>query len=241
LRLQTALANEFEMTDLGIIQNYLGAEFEYHPLGIFVHQRSYIKRILEKFGLGKCNPYRLPMHPRTVLTKSMGIAKVNSQLYRSIVGSLIYVCNTRPDICFSVSTVSRFMENPKQAHFNAAKQILRYLSGMLNYGLQFSSNENQELHTYSDADWGRDLDTMRSISGILHKVGDSCIFWTTKLQPVVSLSIAESEYIVLSEAAKDISYLRRLLNELGLSSHGSTQLLSDNQACIKLVSNPIMY
>jgi hypothetical protein len=133
------------------------------------------------------------------------------------------------------------MANPEQAHFNAAKQILRYLSGTLNYGLQFSSNEIQELHTYSDADWGRDLDTRRSTSGILHKVGDLCIFWTSKLQLIVSLSTTESEYIVLSEAAKDVSYLRRLLNELGLSSHGPTQLLSDNQACIKLVSNPIMH
>jgi hypothetical protein len=133
------------------------------------------------------------------------------------------------------------MENPEQAHFNAAKQILHYLSGTLNYGLQFSSNENQELHTYSNVDWGRDLDTRRSTSGILHKVGDLCIFWTSKLHPVISLSIAESKYIVLSEAAKNIYYLKRLLNELGLSSHGPTQLLSDNQACIKLVSNPIMH
>jgi hypothetical protein len=175
-RLQAALANEFEMTDLGTAQNYLGAEFEYHSSGIFVHQKSYIKRMLEKYGLGKCNPCRLPMHPSTVLTKNMGTAKVDSLLYRSIVGSLIYVCNTRLDICFAVSIVSRFMESSEQAHFNATKQILRYLSSTLNYGLQFSSKENQELHTYSDADWGRDLDTRRSTSGILHKVGDLCIF-----------------------------------------------------------------
>jgi hypothetical protein len=102
--------------------------FEYYSSGIFVHQKSYIKRMLEKYGLGKCNPCRLLMHPSTVLTKNMGIAKVDSLLYRSIVGSLKYVCNTRLDICFAVSTVSRFMESPEQAHFNVAKQILRYLS-----------------------------------------------------------------------------------------------------------------
>jgi hypothetical protein len=79
LKLQTALANKFEMMDLSIVQNYLGAEFKYHPSGIFVHQRSYIKRILKKISLGKCNPCRLPMHPSTVLTKNMEIAKVNSQ------------------------------------------------------------------------------------------------------------------------------------------------------------------
>jgi hypothetical protein len=181
------------------------------------------------------------MHPKTVLQKQTGTSKVDPQLYRAVVGSLIYMTNTRPDICHVVSIVSRYMDSPELAHFQAAKQILRYLKGTINYGLLFSSEEDPHLHTFADANWGRDLDTRRSTSGILHKIGNSSISWTSKLQPVVSLSTAEAEYIVLSDATKDIIHLRRLLSELGEKISGPTQLLSDNQSCIKLVRNRVQY
>ena len=91
------------------------------------------------------------------------------------------------------------------------------------------------------SDWGHDLDTRRSTSGIIHKLGESSISWSSKLQPTVFLSSTEAEYRVLTDAAKDIIYFRRILSELGLDIVAPTSLLSDNQSCIKLVQNPVMH
>jgi hypothetical protein len=240
-RLQSELQKEFEMSDLGTAQNYLGVEIEYHPSGIFLHQRSYIRKLLEKFKLQNCNSAKLPMDPKTQLQKNMGSPSVDPQLYRSLVGSLIYLTNTRSDICYAVSCVSRYMDQPEEIHLAAAKRILRYLSGTSNYGLFLLADSNNTLATFADADWGRDIDTRRSTSGILHKLGDSSIYWVSKMQPTVSLSTTEAEYRVLSDASKDIIYFRRLLAEIGIENTDPTTIMSDNQSCIRLVENPVLH
>lgn len=171
----------------------------------------------------------------------MGTDPVNPEMYRSLVGSLIYLTNTRPDISYSVGCVARYMEQPEENHLQAAKRILRYLKGTIYHGLHFSSDNDLHYHAYEDADWGRDADTKRSTSGILHKLGNSCVFWSSKLQPTVSLSSTEAEYRVLTDTSKDIIYFRRILAEIGIKLTGATEIFSDNQACIKLVHNPVMH
>ena len=240
-KLQSALQNEFEMTDLGQAKTYLGIELEYHPSGIFLHQRTYISKLLEKFNFQLCNPTKLPMDPKTKLQKNMGSPCVDPQLYRSLVGSLIYLTNTRSDICYAVSCVSRYMDQPEEIHFAAAKRILRYLSGTLHYSLFLLADNDTTLSTFVDADWGRDIDTRRSTSGILHKLGDSSIYWVSKIQPTISLSTTEAEYRILSDTSKDIIYFRRLLAEIGQTNSDPTTILSDNQSCIRLVKNPILH
>ena len=111
----------------------------------------------------------------------------------------------------------------------------------MDYGLFLSSDNTNIFHTYVDVDWGRDMDTRRSTSGIIHKLGSSSIFWRSKLQPTVSLSTTKAEYRVLTDAAKDILYFRRLLEELGITIDKATPLMNDNQSCIKLVQNPVMH
>jgi hypothetical protein len=239
--IQEALKSEFEMTNLGLAHSSLGAEIEYKINGLFIHQKGYVQKLLEKFGLQTCNPTKLPMDPHDQLQKHTRMPRVDPLLYRSLVGSLIYLTNTMPDICFAVSNVSKYMDQPEEAHYQAAKHILRYLRGTLDYGLFMPAENNIELHTYADADWGRDLDTRRSVSGIIHKLGDSSIFWSSCMQSTVSLLTTEAEYRVLTYAAKDIIYFRRLLGELGLPQTSSTTLLSDNQSCIKLVNNPVLH
>ena len=229
------------MSDLGTAQNYLGVEIEHHPLGLFLHQREYIKKLLEKFDLQNCNSARLPMDPKAQLQKNMGSPSVNSQLYRSLVGSLIYLTNTRSDICYALSCVSRYIDKPKEIHLTAAKRILWYLSGTSDYGLFLLANNNSTLNTFADVDWGRDIDTNQSTSGILHKLGDSSIYWVSKMQPTVSLSTTKVEYRVLTDASKDIIYFRRLLAEIGIENPEPTSIMSDNQSCIRLVENPVLH
>jgi hypothetical protein len=240
-QLKAALKREFEMTDLGDANIYLGAEIHRGLYGILLTQSHYIKKLLDKFGLTACNPSQLPMDPNLTLQKDMGSEYADPELYRSLVGSLIYLTNTRPDICYAVSNVARYMAAPQIPHYQAAKRILRYLRGTADFGLLFPSNNSELLHTYTDADWGRDIDTRRSTSGILHKLGSAPIFWTSRLQPTVSLSSTEAEYRVLTDASKDIIYFRNLLLEIGVNISNPTPILTDNQSSIKLVDNPVMH
>jgi hypothetical protein len=239
--LQRALMQNFEMSDLGEARQYLGAEFEYYPSGIYLHQRTYIRKLLQKFQMESCKPSKLPMDPGCHLSKHTGTQLVDPEFYRSLVGILIYVTNTRPDVCFAVSSVSRFMDAPEESHLQAAKQILCYLKGTMDFALHMSSWGEEGVYSFADADWGRDPDTRRSTSGLLHKYGESTIHWSSKLQPCVTLSTIEAEYRVLTDAFKDIIYLRHLLTELDLEPNGATPLFSDNQACIRLAENPVLH
>lgn len=175
------------------------------------------------------------------LQRETKIEHVDPEEYRSLVGSLLYLSHTHLDICYAVGCISRYMQAPQQIHFQAPKRILRYLRGTAEYGLHLTPDHNSTLHSYADADWGRDLDTRRSISGILHQLGNATIGWSSKMQPTVSLSSTEAEYKVLTDAAKDIIHLRRLIQELGFDGTNPTSLMSDNQSCIKLVHNPILH
>ena len=127
-------------------------------------------------------------------------------------------------------------------HFQATKRILRYLCGTIDYGILLASGPcDNSFSSYADADWGRDIGTRRSISGVLHRIGNSSIAWASKLQPTVSLSSIEAEYRVLTDAAKDIIHFRRLFAEIGLQPVTATPLYSDNQSCIRLVDNPVIH
>jgi hypothetical protein len=239
--IQQALLENFEMTDLGEAKQYLGVEFEYHSSGIYIHQRAYILNLLKRFNMETCKPSPLSMDPGCQLSKTMETKPVDLQFYRSLVGSLIYVTNTRLDVCYAISSVSRFMDAPEEAHLQAAKQILRYLKGTIDFALHMKSWGEEGVYSFADADWGRDLDTRRSTSGLLHKFGESTIHWSSKLQPCVSLSTTEAEYRVLIGASKDILYLRHLLEEIGFTPYGATPLYSDNQSCIRLAGNPVLH
>ena len=180
--LKQRLQHEFEMTDLGEAQQYLGVEISRYPNGIFLSQGGYISKLLEKFNVKSCNPMKLPIDPKLQLSRNMGTSKIDPEEYRSLVGSLIYLSHTRLDISYAVGSVARYMQDPEIAHFQAIKKILRYLSGTATYGLLLDSRSNNcTFHSYVDADWGRDVDTRHSVSGILHTLGNSSVAWSSKM------------------------------------------------------------
>lgn len=118
------MSNKFEMSDLGLLSHYLGIEVKHTPGNIYLKQAAYAKKLLEKSGLGECNPVRYPMDPKEVMTKDEGGKDVDATYFKSIVGGLRYLVHTRSDIAFSVGIISRFMESPTMMHLNAAKRIL---------------------------------------------------------------------------------------------------------------------
>jgi hypothetical protein len=180
------------MTDLGDASFYLEVELIQGPDGIHFHQHGYIKKVLNRFGMLNYTPVNTPMNPRSKLTRETSSPSVDIKTYQSLIGALLHATISRWDIQFAVSCLSRYLTNPQLQHLLAAKHILRYLKGTLNYGIFYSTTDQGKLHTFTDADWAGDVDTHRSTSGILYKFGSTPISWSNKLQPTIALSSTEA-------------------------------------------------
>lgn len=167
--------------------------------------------------------------------------KVESTLYQSLIGALLYLAlTTRPDILHSVSKLAQRNADPHTEHFKAAKNVLRYLKGTKDLKLKFCKGGNQ-LIGYADADWGGCTTNRKSYSGYIFYLGNCAISWESKKQSTTALSSTEAEYISMSNAAKEAIYLRRLLQELGFLNKEGVKLNVDNQGALKLATNPVFH
>jgi hypothetical protein len=203
-------------------------------------QSSYTLKILEQAGMKGYNACSVPMENRLKLSKKDESPSVDKTKYRSIIGSLRYLVNTRPDIAFAVGIVSRFMEDPRARHWAAVKQILRYLAGTVNYGCVYKLGTTEtELLGYSDSDLAGDVDDRKSTSGSVFLLGNSLVTWVSQKQRVVALSSCEAEYIASANAACQGIWLSRLLGELLGIQAPKVRLLVDNKSAIALSKNPV--
>ena len=164
--------------------------------------------------MSNCNPVNTPVECGTKLSRNDKSNRVDSTLFRSLVGSLSYLTSTRPDILFGVGLVSRYMEAPTTAHLMAAKRILLYIEDTLDFGLCYSSSNNFRLRGFSDSDWAGDIDDRRSTTGFVFYMGDTIFSWSSKKQSIVTLSTCEIEYVALSSCVTQAIWLRSLLKEL---------------------------
>ncbi|XP_050946570.1 secreted RxLR effector protein 161-like [Cucumis melo] len=146
------------------------------------------------------SPCNTPMDANLKLCKDDIGEAVDPSLYRSLVGSLMYLTTTRPDILFAVSMLSRFMTNPKRSHWEAGKRVLRYILGTINFGIYYKKVSESVLFGFCDSDWGGNVDDHRSTSGYVFSMGSGVFSWTSKKQFVVALSTIEAEYISLAAA-----------------------------------------
>ncbi|KAL8128004.1 hypothetical protein AgCh_014797 [Apium graveolens] len=154
---------EFKMTDLGELHHFLGIEFHQSTGGIFISQQSYAKEILQKFRMENANPVSTPCITGLKLSKEGEGKLVNSAMFRSLVGNLMYLTSTRPDIMYAVSLVSRFMQKPYSNHWEAAKRILRYVKGTLDYGIFYKANVPVNLIGYTDSDLAGSTDDSQEV------------------------------------------------------------------------------
>jgi hypothetical protein len=193
----------FKMSDLGLLTYYLGIEVKQEDQGMTLSQGNYALKILERGGLLDCNPCDVPMQPKLKLRKESDTALVNPTEYISLVGSLRYLVNTRPDLSFLVGYVSRYMEEPHEEHLAAVKHILRYISGTRLQGVFYPRKKEGRnmLFGYTDSELAGDLDSRKSTSGVLFLLGDSPVSWQSVKQRVVALSSCEAEYIAAATGA----------------------------------------
>jgi len=157
-----------------------------------------------------------------------------------MIGSLLYLCASRPDIMFSVGMCARFQSAPKESHFVAVKRILRYLVLTPTLGLWYPKGSTFVLHGYSDSDWAGDKVDRKSTSGACHFLGQSLVSWSSKKQNCVSLSTAEAEYIAAASCCAQLLWMRQTLKDYGVSQ-GPVPLLCDNESAIKIAHNPVQH
>jgi hypothetical protein len=232
----------FKMSDLGALRYYLGIEVTQDSDGITLGQAAYAGKILEKAGLNDCNPCQTPMEVRLKLRKGSNFPLVDATLYRSLVGSLRYLVNTRPDLAFSVGYVSRFMESPREDHLAAVRRILRYVAGTRCWGIRFGPGARCALPMlvgYSDSDLAGDPDERKSTSGQIFFINGGPVTWQSSKQKVVALSSCEAEYIAAAAATCQGVWLARLLAEVLGDEITAPLLKVDNQSTISLIKNPV--
>ncbi|XP_060181239.1 secreted RxLR effector protein 161-like [Lycium barbarum] len=202
------------MKELGQLNHFLGLEIDHTQGGIFLHQQKYSRDLLKKLGMLECKPIATPIEPNAKMCVHGGKDLEDVTMYRQLVGSLIYLTQTRPDISFAVGVMSRYMHNPKKHHMEAVQRMLRYVKSSIDYGLLYKKGEECKLVGYCDSDYAGDHDTRRSTAGFVFKLGDGAISWCSKRQPTVSLSTTEAEYRAAAVAAQESTWLMQLMKDL---------------------------
>eukprot|EP00253_Pinus_taeda_P024424 PITA_24424 len=166
---------------------------------------------------------------------------VDPTLYRQLIGSLMYLVNTRPNICYAVNTLSQFMVEPKRVHWATTKYVLRYIQGRIEHGLLYSQGNDIRLSGFTDADWVGSSVDRKSTIGYCFNIGSGMTSWCSRKQKSMALSSVEAEYMAVSTSSCEAIWLRKLLVNLFRSRMDATRILCDNQSCIKLSENPIFH
>ncbi|CAL1389558.1 unnamed protein product [Linum trigynum] len=240
-RVKGFLHEKFTIKDLGTLKYFLGIEVARSSRGIVLNQRKYVLDILANTGLEAVRPSPTPVEQQHHLGRDASPPAVDPGAYRRLVGRLLYLTVTRPDITYAVNLLSQAMQAPTKAHEDAAVRVLRYLKSTPGRGLFFPASTPLILTAYCDADWGGCPLTRRSTTGYYIRLGASPISWRTKKQNVVARSSAEAEYRAMASTVSEVLWLRWLLRDLGISSSGPTPLFCDNQAALHIAANPVFH
>ncbi|KAE8681352.1 Ubiquitin carboxyl-terminal hydrolase family protein [Hibiscus syriacus] len=166
---------------------------------------------------------------------------VNNTLYKQIVGSLMYLTTTRPDITYVVNAICKFMERPKEMHLQPTKRILRYLQGTIDYGILYKKGEKSNLIGFTDSDYAGDQDDRKSTSGYVFMLGSGAVSWSSRKQLIVTLSTTEAELVAASACVCQAIWMRKFLEEAHFKQKGPTIIYCENSSTIKLSKNPILH
>ena len=191
--LKQFLHQQFEMKDLGPLRYFLGIEVAYSLAGYLLSETKYCNDVIHRASLTDSKSVSTSMEPNSKLQTTEGVPLVDATRYHEIVGSLVYLTTTKPNIAYSVHIVSQFVAHPTSVHW-AAIRILRYLQGITNRTLLTSSSSHLHLLGFTDFDWAGDVNDQHSTTGFAIFLGSSLISWKSKQQEVVSRSSSKSEY-----------------------------------------------
>jgi hypothetical protein len=232
------MIQKFEMSMMGELKYFLGFQVKQLQEGTFISQTKYIQDILNKFGMKDAKPIKTPMGTNGHLDLDMGGKSVDQKVYRSMIGSLLYLCASRPNIMLSVCMCARFQADPKEVHLRAMKRIMRYLVYTPKFGLWYPRGSTFDLIGYSDADWAGCKIDRKSTSRTYQFLGRSLVSWASKKQNSVALSTAEDEYIAAGHCCAQLLWMRQTLRDYGYKL-SKVHLLCDNESAIRMAENPV--
>jgi hypothetical protein len=256
----SSLQEDFDLTDDGVLKDYLGTRFERRKDGsIKLSQPKMIERVLEIVGLDPHSD-RVKMHDTPAIESQIldndpdGLARIQTWNYRSAVGCLSYIKSmVRPDITFAVQQCARFCNEPKRSHEEAVKRTCRYLLKTKNEGLVLRPDKSRGLECFVDADWAgswqhrssNDPLSSHSRTGYIIMYAGCPIIWASKMQPLIALSTTEAEYIALSSSLREVIGVMNLMTELKerkFNFHHPTprivcRTFEDNKSCIEIATN----
>ena len=169
------MQGKFEMSMIGELTHFLGLQIHQQDSGIFLSQSKYARNLLKKFGLESASSVRTPMSPNVKLTIGLLCKSVDSSLYRSMIGSLLYLTSSRLDISYSVGVCARYQANPKESHMISLKRIIKYIKTTADFGVWYSKDTNDVLAGYSDVDWAGNADDRKSTSRGCFYVGNNLV------------------------------------------------------------------
>eukprot|EP00253_Pinus_taeda_P003187 PITA_03187 len=235
------MRKEFEMSFLGELTYFLGLQIQQNEGGTFLSQTKYLKQILKKYGMEDSKPVCTPMVTGCSLSANDESAAVHQPTYRSMIGNLLYLTGTRPDIMHAVGIFGRFQENPKEIHLQEVKRIFKYLQGTQNYGLWYPRDIDLTLHAYTDVDWAGSVDDRKSTSCGAFFMGSRLVSWFSKKQSSIALSTAEAEYVAAASCYTQLLWMMQTLQEFQITCTPPISILCDNTSAIRISKNPVMH
>jgi hypothetical protein len=232
------MIQKFEMSMMGELKYFLGFQVKQLQEGTLISQTKYIQDILNKFGMKDSKPIKTPMGTNGHLDLDTGGKSIDQKVYWSMIGSLLYLCASRPDIMLLLCMCARFQADPKEVHLRVVKRIMRYLVYTSKFGLWYPKGSTFDLIGYSYAEWtGSKIDRM-STSGTCQFLGRSLVSWASKKQNSVALSTVEAKYIASGHCCVQLLWMRQTLRDYGYKL-SKVPLLCDTESAIRMADNPV--
>ncbi|GKA26384.1 retrovirus-related pol polyprotein from transposon TNT 1-94 [Tanacetum coccineum] len=239
-RFEKLMHNKFDMSMMGELKFFLGIQIHQSPRGIFINQAKYAQEILKKHGMTSCDSIGTPMAIKH-LDADLSGTPVDQTKYHSMVGALMYLTTSRPDIVHATCYYARYQAKPTEKHLTAVKRIFRYLKDSINMGLWYPKDTGFKLTAFSDSDHAGCLDSRKSTSGGIQFLGgDKLVSWSSKKQDCTSMSSAEAEYVSLSACCAQVLWLRTQLTDYGFH-FDKIPMYCDSKAAIAISCNPVQH
>ncbi|GKA56892.1 retrovirus-related pol polyprotein from transposon TNT 1-94 [Tanacetum coccineum] len=237
---EALMQSRFQMSSMGELTFFLGLQVKQKEDGIFISQDKYVAEILKKFDFVNVKTASTPIETQKPLVKDEEASNVDVHLYRSMIGSLMYLTASRPDIMFAVCACSRFQVTPKSSHLSVVKRIFRYLKGKPKLGLWYPRVSSFDLESYSDSDYaGANLDR-KSTTGGCQFLGRRLISWQCKKQTIVATSTTEAEYVAAASCCGQVLWIQNQMLDYGFNFM-NTKIYIDNESTICIVKNPVYH
>jgi hypothetical protein len=229
------------MSMIGELSFFLGLQITQRSEGMFISQETYLREMLKRFQMEDSKLVGTPMVTGCKLSKDDDSPDVDQSSYRSMIGNLMYITTSRPDIMHAIGMVGRYQSAPKQSHLLVVKRIFKYLKETMNYGLWYPKNQDFQLSVYLDVDWVNCTGERKNISGGAFFLGDSLVAWLSKKKGSISLSATEAEYIVDATYCTHILWMIQTIEDLEVKYASPIPIHCDNTSAISVSKNPIFH